>query len=180
MKKILLLLALITTLTVLAFTKFNKSDAAPTSMMDYYPAKSLKDPYKIEYSLHKITNTSYEVKIQMLLLDSNAYFVSPQSKDKVTGAFSVDFGDTNHISLVGDLMEFPIAQLRGSEFGPRMIHEVHENTTYSQTFELKTAADFYMIGRVRFVIEPKCTLEVLHFGLKMESGKLTVIENIDC
>ncbi|MDX1349189.1 MAG: hypothetical protein R3279_03015 [Putridiphycobacter sp.] len=180
MKKLFLILSLVVTIAVLAFANTRRKPDVDKIMLDCNAITSLQDPYKVVYSLRNITKTKYKFSIHMILLDSNAYFGSPQSSDRISGAFSLDFGDTTNISLIGELVEFPVAQLKSNKFGPRMIHEVHENTTYTQAFELKTQTNFNTIGRVRFVIEPKCTLEELHFGLKMESGKLTVIEDIEC
>lgn len=165
---------------MVAFSNCHRKVEMDTSILDCKPVISHEDPYKIEFSLNQLSATQYEVVIQMILLDSNAFFGSPQSSDRINGAFSLDFGDTNHISIIGNLIESPVAELRTNEFGPRMIHEVHENTTYTQTIELKTKADFYMIGRVRFVIEPKCTLEEKHFSLKMTNGVLTLGTDPKC
>lgn len=133
-----------------------------------------------DYTLHfEIENTKNNpVLVISIKLHNNSYFVSPYAKRNFKGKFYMDLGSYTHLDFEGDIIESPrsVEELDSHPFVNGNVNWVKVNTTYKQKLRVKLEEDFVVFGRVRFTIEPRCTLEETPFGISYKNGVMTLIE----
>jgi hypothetical protein len=134
-----------------------------------------------EYTLHfEIENTNIQKPILVISIElhNGSYFVSPHAKRDFKGKFYMDLGSYTHLDFEGDIIETPrsVEEIDEHPFVNGTINWVRENTTYKQQLNIKSEEDFEVYGRVRFTIEPRCTLEEIPFIISYKNGVITFIE----
>ena len=143
------------------------------------PAKP--EPYTLSFAI-KEGPTNYPTLQVTVHLAEGAFYVSPHSKRDFKGKFGVNLEDNPHLSLTGDFVETPRTE---EEYDPHpfvdgVVNWVRETTTYEYEMTLDSKEDFEVGGAVRFVIEPRCTLEERVFILSMKNGELSVKSTGGC
>ncbi|MFD2823542.1 hypothetical protein ACFS5M_07670 [Lacinutrix iliipiscaria] len=135
------------------------------------------DPYKLMFDVQKRKDDAYDLIVNIELNDG-AHFVSPHAKQDFKGKFYMDLGSYTHLDFDGDILETPpsVEEFDSHPFVNGLVNWVRVNTTYRQTLKIKSDEDFKVFGRVRFTIEPRCTLEEIPFGISYENGILTFFE----
>ena len=132
-----------------------------------------KDPYQIQFDIHPITDNNYSLAIT-INLEEGSYFVSPHSKGDYLGLFTVSLDDQQNLRINSDLVETPQSQEKIDPWGGGLVNFVTENTTYTQKITSTNSDDFEIQGLVKFVIEPKCTLEEIPFKITQRNSQLTI------
>jgi hypothetical protein len=137
---------------------------------------AIEDPYSIDLNIEKSENDDYNL-IVSLELDEGSYFYSPFTSDFFKGNFTIIIDDTANLNLSETILESPASELSKDRSGSHPVNIVTENTTYTQQIMLANTADFEVSGKIRFVIEPKCTMEEIPFYITYRSGKMVITKN---
>jgi len=126
-------------------------------------------PYNIMFDIETTENNTNYLVISMELYN-DSYFVSPNAKGNFKGKFYMDLGTYTDINFDGTITETPLSAIDVES----QVNLVRKNTTYKQALKLKSKGDFEVFGRVRFTIEPRCTLEEIPFGIIRKNGVLKI------
>jgi len=139
------------------------------------------EPYEIDIQINEVGKNEYQLVIKMEL-QNGAHFVSPNAKRDFTGKFFMDLGSYEHLAFDGILLETPrsVEEIDPHPFVGGPVNWVRENTTYTQTLKLLSKDDFEVFGRIRFTIEPRCTLEEIPFAISYKNGVAKIINNPKC
>lgn len=132
------------------------------------------DPYALTLRLEGSAEDGYQL-VAHVALDSGSWFVSPYSADRYQGYFTLSITDNDSLHLDRNFVETPKSMPRPDRWEGGLSHFVEQNTSYTYGLSVRTEKDFKVLGMVRFVIEPKCTLEEIPFSISQQSGKLTVL-----
>ena len=151
------------------------SENNPISMQELKYKKSLtvEEPdytIKIEVINQK---TEHPSLLMSMTLKDDAYFASPLTKEELKGKFYYDFGEYTNLEFFKTVIETPLS-INNSAVKSNIsepIWAVKSNTIYEQQLTLKTKSNFEVLGRVQFTIEPRCTFEIIPFGIKYEDGE---------
>lgn len=128
-------------------------------------------PYNIMFDIETTKNNNSFLVIS-IELNNESYFVSPNAKRDFKGKFYMDLGSYTDVDFEGNIIETPLSVEEIDS--NRTVNLVRENTTYKQALKLKTKDDFEVFGRIRFTIEPRCTLEEIPFGIIRKDGVLKI------
>lgn len=132
--------------------------------------------YTLNFSLKKVSDQKATLIIAIKLHNA-AYYISPFSKRESKGKFYMDFGSYTNLNFEDDIIETPRSI---EDFANGYVNWVRVNTTYKQTLNILSKDDFEVFGRVKFTIEPRCTLEEIPFGISYQDGVLKIIKNPKC
>ena len=133
-----------------------------------------KDPYTIEFSMEELKNNEYYISVNVVP-DEGSYFMSPLSSKAYKGTLQIEFNDTKNLLKVSkDYLESPASIVEVDPFSGLPAHFVRQNTTYQQKFKTRSVADFEVLGKVQFVIEPKCTMENYTFRVYRKDGVMNI------
>lgn len=147
--------------------------------------------YKIESTPEglNITDSLYSLQFQIETTEENAHnliisiklhkgswYISPFETKEFTGKFYMDLGSYKDLSFGENIIEIPRAVASNDKFGDVLVIRVKENTTYKQALQIKSQDDFEVFGRVRFTIEPRCTLEEIPFAISYKDGVIKIVE----
>lgn len=132
------------------------------------------DPYALTLRMEGSPEDGYRLVAHMAL-DSGSYFVSPYSSDKYQGYFNVSITDNNNLFLDRNFEEKPRSLPSPDRWEGGLSQFVFQNTSYAYRLKVLTPEDFTVRGMVRFVIEPKCTLEEIPFTITQKAGRLSVV-----
>ena len=122
------------------------------------------------------TNNDKHSLVFSIKLKNDSYFISPNEKRVFSGKFFYDLGTYDKVDFSGEVIETPISIKEVDSDNHGAISWVRKNTIYKQLLNLKSVDDFEVYGRVKFTIEPRCTLEVIPFNISYKSGKLIIKE----
>lgn len=136
--------------------------------------------YTIQFRIKKTKNNSHNLVIDMQL-HNDSYFISPNATRDFKGKFYMDLGSYKNLSFDGAIIETPrsIQEYDPHPFTDGLVNWVHENTTYTQPLKIISETDFEVFGRVKFTIEPRCTLEEIPFAIAYKNGAMFLI-NSEC
>ena len=133
-----------------------------------------------DYTLHfEIDNSESKPSLIIsILLHNDSYFVSPHAKRDFKGKFYMDLGNYSNLDFDSEIIETPqsVEEIDSHPYVNGTVNWVRKNTIYKQPLNIKTQEDFTVFGRVQFTIEPRCTLEVMPFGISYENGKMRLID----
>lgn len=138
--------------------------------------------YDKEYTLRfKIENTKNQKPSLIIAIElhNGSHYISPFEQKEFSGKFYMDLGSYKNLSFDENILETPRAIARYDGFENAPVIWVKENTTYTQPLNIKAKGDFEVFGRVRFTIEPRCTLEEIPFAISYKDGKMT-LKNPKC
>ena len=131
--------------------------------------------YTLQFKIEKTKNNTHNLVIDMKLHKGSS-FISPFEEKEFSGKFYMDLGSYKNLSFNGNVIETPKAIARYDAFGNNLVIWVDKNTTYKQPLNIKLEEDFEVFGRVRFTIEPRCSLEEISFGISYKDGVMTLFE----
>ena len=131
--------------------------------------------YTIHFSIEKTKDQKPTLVIAMEL-HNGAHYVSPFAKGDFSGKFYMDLGSNKDLVFKGDIIEIPqsIEEFEPNLFSNGLVNNVRVNTTYKQALQMKTQKDFEVFGRLRFTIEPRCTLEEIPFKISYKNGSMKI------
>ncbi len=132
------------------------------------------DPYDINFDLDV---ESQLLRIKIDLLDSGAYYLSPNTPGSFKGLLKVIFPQNDFIKIKETIKVSPEPSHEENEWGEGPVDIIRQNTTHTIGYDLKSTEDFTIKGTVQFVIEPKCTLEKIPVTLFRKDGKLSFVRN---
>ena len=140
--------------------------------------KGTNELYTLQFKIDTTENNTPNLVVD-IKLHNNSYFVSPNANGDFKGKFYMDLGSYTHLNFKGDMIETPrsVEEIDFHPFVNGAVNWVRVNTTYKQPLNMKLKEDFVVFGRVRFTIEPRCTLEEIPFGISYKNGVLTLIES---
>ena len=132
------------------------------------------DPYRLTMEIEDSANGK-QFLVVTLKPQGGSFFVSPHSKQDFSGVFRVELPQNEYVTLGEDFEEIPrsLEVIDNHPFVRGSVNWVHEGTKYKFPLVLKANGDFQTSGWIRFVIEPKCTLEEIPFDLMMKGNQLT-------
>ena len=127
--------------------------------------------YNLQIKIGRTESSTYNLMVSMEL-KNDSYFVSPNSKRDFKGKFFIDLGSYSHLEFKGDIIETPrsVEEFDPHPFVNGYVNWVRINTTYKQSLQIKSLDDFKVFGRIRFTIEPRCSLEEIPFAISYENG----------
>ncbi len=132
--------------------------------------------YTLHFDIEK-TKDQQSTLVIAIELHNGAHFISPNAQRDFTGKFYMDLGSYTHLDFEGDIIETPLSV---EEFDPHpftggLVNWVRVNTTYKQPIQVKSQDDYKVFGRLRFTIEPRCTLEEIPFAIFYQNGIMELI-----
>jgi hypothetical protein len=178
MMKLLFMMSLLASIVFLNTTD-SKTSACTKVNPKQIPCQGLeaivksKDPYQITFDVDNKTNELL-IKID---LEEGSYYLGPNSAETFKGLLKVDIPTNEHIELVGKFSSKPKPTLEENQWGEGTINVIRKNTRHSLGYTLKSDADFNIKGTVQFVIEPKCTMEIIPVTISNKSGRLSLLRN---
>lgn len=130
--------------------------------------------YETSFYLEDLGNNDYNIIVYMGLKEQS-YYASPNSSHTYKGRFIFDVETDDKIQLFDALSEKTILK---EDIEPHCngygANWIRQNTFYKQPFHLNTSEDFYIMGFIQFTIEPRCTKEVIPFGITNKDGNLKI------
>ncbi|WP_024771441.1 hypothetical protein [Aquimarina macrocephali] len=135
----------------------------------------MDDPYSLALKIDTIDKDEYSLIVSIDLYDKS-FFVSPHSNGNFMGRFALSLSETKNLAMKDSIVEFPKALESYDPFSDRQVNFVKRNTTYTQKLTIGSQKDFEVSGWVKFVIEPRCTMEKVKFVISQRSGVLSVKE----
>ena len=107
-------------------------------------------------------------------LDEEAHYVSPNSKGDYSGIFAMILEENKKIRMNGAFSESPQSKETDDPWTGNPVNFVTEDTTHKRQFTISDTNDFEVSGHVQFTIEPRCTLEKVHFTITNTSGNIEI------
>lgn len=143
----------------------------------YYYDTITTDEYQLKLGVNKLRGSNAELVISMELSDG-AHYVSPNAKRNFSGKFTLTLPDSEELSIVDSMEEVPpsVEEYDEHPFVDGLVNWVRQDTKYFQKVKLNTDQDFYLLGELQFVIEPKCTLEKVRLSIRQVGGYLKFTE----
>ena len=133
-----------------------------------------------EYTMYidiETTTTNTLNLVVKMELKNGSHFASPHNTRNFKGQFDMDLGSYTDIDFVDTLIETRKPKSScGSNVYNTKVNWIKTNTTYRQPLHVISKGDFQAFGRIKFVIEPRCTLEEIPFGIVSENGVFKVIQ----
>lgn len=136
-------------------------------------SNTIKEPYEIQFRTEKLKNDLYNLIITMEL-QKGAHYVSPNSKGDYSGVFAMNLEENKQLQMNGKFSENPLSKESTDPWRGSPVNFVRENTTHTQQFTIEAKDDFEVSGWIQFTIEPRCTLEKIHFKITQKSGVLDI------
>jgi len=131
------------------------------------------EPYNITFNVDKLKNNTYNLIIEMEL-GKDSHYVSPNSKGEYLGMFSMILEENTKLHMHRKFSEIPLSKESTDPWTGNPVNFVRENTKYTQQFTISDTNDFEVSGLIQFTIEPRCTLEKIHFTIKNTSENLEI------
>ena len=138
------------------------------------------DPYDIQIGLDIEDNNQpfLEVSIEPYNFSE---FLSPHTKGDFKGKLSISLEVQDLVILDKDFTETPTSKAvyDNDPFIKSEVNWVKDKTTYRHRVDIQTIGEFSVSGTVRFVIEPRCTLEEIPFVIFYKEGILHAVKADD-
>jgi hypothetical protein len=175
----------LTTLIVLLLgISFSTSQQQPTTTQESFKIDKPKvikgftindDDYTVHFNLEN-TDTKKPVLVIAIELHNGSQYISPFAKRAFKGKFYMDFGSYKDVTFNGNIIETPrsVEEIDAHPFVNGSVNWVRVNTTYKQSLKILSQEDFEVFGRVRFTIEPRCTLEEIPFAISFKNGVMKI------
>lgn len=131
------------------------------------------EPYELKLNTHQLSNTIYDLEIQMLLYN-NSYYASSNTKKDLKGKFTFFIESNDSFILKKNLTETPLTNKKyiSSTNDKGLTSWIGVDTSYKQNIEITTKEDFQAKGYIQFTIEPRCTLEKTPVMISYKNGML--------
>ncbi|PKV53117.1 hypothetical protein ATE84_5252 [Aquimarina sp. MAR_2010_214] len=151
-------------------TKATQTDTAKTTTVN-----KMDDPYALALKIDTTDKNEHSLIVSIDLYDK-AFFVSPHSNGNFLGRFALSLDETKSLVMKDSIIEFPKSLESYDPFSDRWVNFVKRNTTYTQKLTIDSQKDFEVFGLIKFVIEPRCTMEKVKFVISQRSGVLSIEE----
>lgn len=173
-KSIIILIVLLS----IGCTKNNQNDKVVTETAQTDTAKTatinkMDNPYALALKTDTTDKGEQRLIVSIDLYDKS-YFVSPHSNGNFLGRFNLSLGETKHLTMKDSIIEFPKSLETYDPWSDGKVNFVKRNTTYTQKLIINSQKDFEVTGLIKFVIEPRCTMEKVKFVISQRSGVLSV------
>lgn len=134
-----------------------------------------------DYTLHFEIENADSQKPSLVIaieLHNGSHYISPYARRDFKGKFYMDLGSYTHLAFESDIIETPrsIEEFDSHPFTNGPVNWVRVNTTYKQPLQVKSQGDFEVFGRLRFTIEPRCSLEEIPFAISYQNGVFKFID----
>ncbi len=129
--------------------------------------------YTLQFKIEKTENNKHNLIIAIELHNGSS-FISPFEKKEFKGKFFMDLGSYDQLAFDGNIIETPRSVATFDPYSKEPVIWVIENTTYKQPLNILSEGDFEVFGRVRFTIEPRCSLEEIPFAISYQDGVMTL------
>ena len=132
--------------------------------------------YTLYFDVEKVIGQKPTLVI-VIELHNGSHYVSPFSKKDFKGKFYMDLGSYTDLDFDGDIIESnrSFEEFDYHTFGEENVNWVWMNTTYTQALKILAKDDFEVFGRLRFTIEPRCTMEEIPFAISYKNGEMKII-----
>ncbi len=132
--------------------------------------------YTLSFKIINVASKTPSLLITMELRNG-AHYISPFAKGDFTGKFFMDLGRNSHLDFKNEIIESPrsIEVFDSHHLISGSVNWVRVYTTYRQLLQVKTQKDFEVLGKLRFTIEPRCTLEEIPFRIVYTNGKVKIV-----
>ena len=136
------------------------------------------DLYDLKITIEKTKKETYNL-IVLVNLKKESYYVSPNTKRDFKGKFKMNLGSYKDLSFAGKILETPLSKeiIDTHPFINGSVNWVRVKTTYKQALNLKNKNDFEVFGKIKFIIEPQCSLEEIPFTIQYKNGKMIFIDS---
>jgi len=133
--------------------------------------------YTLQFKIEKTENNKHNLVID-IKLHNGSHFISPNATRDFKGKFYMDLGSYKDLSFNGNIIEIPrsVEENDSHPFTNGLVNWVRVNTTYTQPLNIQSEDDFEVFGRIRFTIEPRCTLEEIPFAISYKNGVMILID----
>ena len=175
---------LITLVLLLLSTSYSKSQKQPETAQETVKIEKpeIMNGFTIndkDYTIHfEIENTVNQKPSLVIAIElhNDSHYISPNAKRNFKGKFYMDLGSYSHLDFKGDIIETPLSieEFDSHPFVNGTVNWVRVNTTYKQPLQVKSQEDFEVFGRLRFTIEPRCTLEEIPFAISYQDGVMKI------
>ena len=133
-----------------------------------------------DYTLHFDVENMIGQKPTLVIfieLHNGSHYISPFAKRDFKGKFYMDLGSYNYLDFDGDIIETPpsFEEFDSHPFVAGNVNWVWVNTTYTQALKVLSEDDFEVFGRLRFTIEPRCTMEEIPFAISYKDGEMKIL-----
>ncbi len=129
--------------------------------------------YDVQFRIDSLGNNEFELEVYMELA-KGSFFVSPHSKGDYMGQWNISLVDSTNLEWNDEIVESPVSQETIDPWEGGLVNFVEESTSYKQKFKLLTEENFKVLGLIRFVIEPRCTMQHVRFIITYNSGKIQI------
>ena len=132
--------------------------------------------YTLHFDVEKVKGQKPTLVIA-IDLHNGSHCISPFSKRYFKGKFYMDLGSYTDLDFDGDIIETPrsFEEFDYYPFVDGNVNWVRINTTYTQPLKILSKDDFEVFGRLRFTIEPRCTMEEIPFAITYKDGEMKII-----
>lgn len=131
------------------------------------------DPYTLTLEMDTTDKNEHSLIVSIDLHDKS-FFVSPHSNGNFLGRFALSLDETKNLVMKDSIVEFPKSLESLDPWSEGWVNFVKRNTTYTQKLTIDSQKDFEVAGLIKFVIEPRCTMEKVKFVISQRSGVLSV------
>ncbi len=147
-----------------------------TKMEDLYKDEAITledDQYTLKIKIEKTKSNKYNLIVDIELHNGSS-FISPFEKKVFSGKFYMDLGEYDKLTFNGKIEEMPPSTASFNTLNNETINWVKVNTKYIQPLKILSEGDFEVFGRVKFTIEPRCTLEEIPFAISYQNGIMKI------
>lgn len=147
-----------------------------TKMEETYKDENLTimdDLYTLQFKIEKTENNKYNLIVAIALFKGST-FISPLEEKEYRGKFFMDLGSYDQLTFDGNIKETPPSAATFDSLSNENINWVKVNTSYTQPLNILSEGNFEVFGRVKFTIEPHCTLEEIPFALIYQDGVMKI------
>ncbi len=131
------------------------------------------EDYTLHFDIEKAKDNTYSLMVAIELHDGSHY-ISPFAERDFKGKLYIDLGSYTHLGFKDNIIETPRSteEVDSHPFVNGTVNWVRVDTSYKLPLEIKSQEDFEVFGRLRFTIEPRCTLEEIPFAISYKEGLL--------
>lgn len=164
-------------LSVNTFSQQSNNKFGITKMEELYNNETLTimdELYTLQIIIEKTENNKYSLIVDMALFNGST-FISPHEKKEFRGKFYMDLGSYDQLTFDGTIEEMPPSAATFDSLNNETINWVKVNTNYKQPLNILSEGNFEVFGRVKFTIEPSCSLIEIPFAISYKDGVMTII-----
>ena len=136
------------------------------------------EPYAIKLEVGKTADNKYYL-VAHIKMDKEAYFVHSQCVREYKGKFNISLEENNYLAMNDDFVSIPKAKEEIDPWTQASVIFARNDITLKREFSLKSPNNFEVSGTIKFVLEPRSTIEEIGFTLAYHSGRMTIKTKMD-